>query len=151
MKKKTGRPPIFKSPEELEKKIEDYFKNCPDKRLVFIGTKEDRHQIEVITPTISGLVLYCGFVDRMSFYDYEKKPQFSNIIKKARSMIEREYEKDLKAGLGTGAIFALKQFGWIDEQKISGAKAVYINYVGSNKRNNNSAIRLRPVQQTTPS
>lgn len=64
--------------------------------------------------TITGLVLHCGFASRQSFYAYEKKPEFSYIIKRARTLIEKEYELCLRRGLGAGAIFALKNFGWTD-------------------------------------
>ena len=58
-----------------------------------------------------------GFCDRQSFHDYAKKPEFSFAVKKAKTMIEKVYEILLQDGLGAGAIFALKNFGWKDSQE----------------------------------
>ena len=58
--------------------------------------------------------MHLGFCDRQSFYEYEKKPEFTYTIKKARFFIEQHYEELLQTGNVTGAIFALKNFGWVD-------------------------------------
>lgn len=64
-------------------------------------------------------MLFLGFCDRHSFYQYETdKPEFTNTIKKARCFIEKHYEELLQNGNTTGAIFALKNFGWKDKQEI---------------------------------
>jgi hypothetical protein len=76
------------------------------------------HVVEIPVITISGLVLYLGFCDRQSFYDYEKKPDFSCTIKRARTFIEMEYEHLLRTQSSTGAIFALKNFGWVDKSEL---------------------------------
>lgn len=72
--------------------------------------------------TITDLCLYLGFADRYSFYDYESMPAFSHTIKRCRTFIEREYEEQLRFGNPTGAIFALKNFGWRDktEHEVTG-------------------------------
>jgi len=107
-----GRTPFYKTAKELQKKIEKYFKDPPYKRDVFNKDGEVIAKVPVLT--ITGLVLYLGFCDRHSFYDLEKQEKFSHTIKKARSFIEQEYEVLLQKGLGAGAIFALKNFGWKD-------------------------------------
>jgi hypothetical protein len=116
---KGGAPPKFKTAKELQAKIDKYFKNCPDKKKIV--TKAGK-VIEVPIPTICGLCLYCGFESRQSFYDYEKRPAFSYTIKRARLFIEKEYEQMLQGQNCTGAIFALKNLGWIDKtsQEITG-------------------------------
>ena len=68
--------------------------------------------------TITGLVIYLGFCDRAAFYDYGKKEKFCHTIKKARTFIEQEYEECLKSNNCTGAIFALKNFGWTDRREL---------------------------------
>lgn len=108
-----GRPPIFESVEDLEKKIEEYFKNCQPKSDGF-GTLLDLGE----TASITGLALYLGFESRQSFYDYEKKDDFSYTIKRARLRIECFYERRLTGTAPTGAIFALKNLGWSDKQEI---------------------------------
>ena len=101
---------MYETPELLQEKIDDYFKNGVAKKIV--------KDVEVPVPTITGLVLHCGFADRISFYEYEKKPGFTNTIKKARTFIEKTYEELLHTGNVTGAIFALKNFGWKDRTEI---------------------------------
>lgn len=68
--------------------------------------------------TITGLSLFLGFCDKSSFYDYKKRPMFSHSIKRATSLIERSYEMGLSGKTPTGAIFALKNFGWKDKQEV---------------------------------
>jgi hypothetical protein len=109
-----GRPPIYTTPEELQEKIDDYFKNGVESKPIVVGKGDGKTVIDIPVPTITGLCLYCGFESRQSFYDYEKREQFSYIIKKARLFVEKHYEELLQVGNTTGAIFALKNMGWID-------------------------------------
>ena len=89
----AGRPPVFKSAKDMQEKIEEYFKDEP-------------------ILTMTGLALHLGFASRQSMYDYEKNDKYSYTIKRAKSLIELSYEKDIKMGEGTaGHIFALKNFG----------------------------------------
>ena len=110
-----GRPLIFKTPEELEEKIKEYFDG--GYRTKKIATK-DGGEIEIPCITLTDLCLFLGFADKCSFYDYEKRDGFSHSIKRARSFIEREYEEMLRFGNPAGAIFALKNFGWKDKQEV---------------------------------
>ena len=109
-----GHPPIYKTPQALQAKIDEYFQGGYRKTKIKIGDE----LVEVPDITISDLVIFLGFCDRRSFYDYENREGFSYTIKKARSFIEREYESLLRHHNCTGAIFALKNFGWIDNQHI---------------------------------
>jgi len=112
----VGRPPKYNTPEELQTKIDEYFDNgCT---VEDVHLKNSDTVLQVKRPTISGLVLYAGFCDRQSFYAYEKKEAFSYTIKRARDRIAQHYEELLQKGLGAGAIFALKNFGWIDKVDI---------------------------------
>lgn len=113
-KNDVGRPAIFKSAEQLQKKIDEYFAGGYRKKKI----KSNDIETEVPDITISDLVLFLGFSDRHSFYDCEKKKEFSHIIKRARTFIEREYESCLKGNNVAGAIFALKNFGWTDRTEI---------------------------------
>lgn len=111
----VGRPPFYKTPEELQEKIDLYFKNLPMATKYFAMGQE----IQVPCPTITGLTLFLGFCDRQSFYAYEEnKPEFSYTLKKARTFIEKHYEEMLQNGNTTGAIFALKNFNWKDKQEV---------------------------------
>ena len=106
MSKKFGRPVKYQSSELLEKKISEYFEN----------TKED----EI---TISGLCLYLK-INKDTFYEYAKKPEFKEIISMARLMVEHSYELSLRKNGRTGDIFALKNFGWKDKQEEDGDSKV---------------------------
>jgi len=113
------KPPKYNSPEKLQSKIEEYFESGYRKIKRVVGTKKEGfHEVEVPDITISDLVIFLGFADRRSFYDYEKKPAFAHTIKRARTFIEREYETLLKLGNPAGPIFALKNFGWTDKTEI---------------------------------
>ena len=106
---------MYSTAEELQEKIDEYFAGGyrTIKRIV-----NDR-VIELPDITISDLVIFLGFCDRQSFYEYEQKPEFAYTIKRSRSFIEREYESLLRLGNCTGAIFALKNFGWKDKTEFS--------------------------------
>ena len=119
----------FKTPKELQSRIDEYFKGGYRTRKV---VDKEGHTVEVPCITITDLVLYLGFCDRQSFYDYEKKIKFACTIKRARTFIEREYESYLLHNNCTGAIFALKNFGWKDRQEID---------TGENLTNILSALR----------
>lgn len=114
-KHKGGRPPFFKNSEELQKKIDEYIENCPEK---FTILEDDGTELVVPRYTISGLAYFLGFTSRQSFYDYEKVDEFSYTIKRARFFIEKEYEKQLQNKSCAGIIFALKNLGWQDKQEI---------------------------------
>jgi hypothetical protein len=109
---KVGRK-LLHTPDSLQKAIQAYFDN-PPKRTQAIGGEN----IEVPFISITGLVLSCGFSDRQSFYDYQNKPEFSCIIKRARCLVENEYEYMLQKANPTGAIFALKNMNWKDTQVV---------------------------------
>lgn len=114
-----GRPPKYETPEEMQEAISGYFRGGMNKRKIVVGKGDDRRVEEIPIPTITGLVLYLGFADRHSFYDYEDKPEFSHTIKRARTFIELEYEEILQTTGNTGAIFALKNFGWQDRSELA--------------------------------
>jgi len=98
-KSKEGRPPKYESPEQLQKKIQEYVDENKSTGL-----------------TITGLCLHLGFESRQSFYDLQKRDEFSYTIKKGRLFIENAYELKLHDKFSTGAIFALKNLGWTDQQ-----------------------------------
>ena len=120
----AGRPPKYKNPKELQIKIDEYFsKGCT---IDTVWIKGCETPLQVKRPTITGLVLYVGFNNRASFYDYEIIPEFTNTIKRARAKIEQHYEELLQKGLGAGAIFALKNFGWIDTPLIDQSSHLHL-------------------------
>ena len=130
-----GRTAWFKTPKELQNKIDEYFNNCPDKKKVI----SDGMEFELPVFTICGLALYLGFSTRKSFYDYSHKIEFVNIIKKAQLRIEQCYETNLHFSNPTGSIFALKNMGWKDNMEFSGIpQGVNINV---NSRENSMKLQ----------
>lgn len=99
------RPLKYKTVEELEAAIKEYFNS---------------RQLQVVPPTVAGLALWLGFEDRQSIYDYKDRPAFSCTIKKAIMRIEEFAETQLLLGEGssTGAIFWLKNHGWKDKTEV---------------------------------
>lgn len=135
-KKAVGRPPIYQTPAELQANIEKYFKNGVRYRTVIVGPPNNRSETTIKVPTICDLCLYLGFESRQSFYAYENKPDFSYTIKKARLMIEREYEEQLQTGTPTGAIFALKNFDWKDKTEVEHSGEVKLTEKDKDARRN---------------
>jgi hypothetical protein len=130
-KSENGRPPKYKSTEVelMDAKIKEYFQNCPDLRKEYIKVGDSLESIEIPTPTVAGLALYLGFVNRQSMYDYENKEGFSCILKKARTRLENIHEQRLFLQNCTGSLFWLKNHaGYKDkvEQEITGSVPVSI-------------------------
>ena len=124
-----GRPPKYQTPVELQVKIEKYFKDGVRFKTIIVGPANNRTESIIKVPTICGLCLYLGFESRQSFYDYEKKDGFAYTVKKARMMIEREYEEQLQTGTPTGAIFALKNFDWKDTPLIDQSQHTHTTFI----------------------
>jgi hypothetical protein len=99
----SGRPPTFETVEAFAVKASEYFTNTDQSKWA-----------------ITGLALHLGFCDRQSLYDYQKKEEFTGIVKYCRTMVEMGYEMKLSGASVTGAIFALKNMGWADRQEVSG-------------------------------
>lgn len=117
MSEPVGRPLIFKTLEELQIKIDDYFANC-DNRIITIHNKEgeDIGLTKAEPYTMSGLALSLG-IARQTLIDYENRDEFLDAIKKARQKVEQDVERRLmETNNQTGAIFNLKNnFGWRDK------------------------------------
>ena len=135
----SGRLPKYKTPKEMQSKIDEYFAiKCADE-VVMIGDKEI---IKYNPPTISGLALFLDFMDRCSLYDYinrekEYSPDeqiFTHTIKKAIARIEEYAEKQLHVGNSTGAIFWLKNRGWKDKTEVDSNNNHNIVVMGSVKK-----------------
>jgi len=127
----SGRPPKYNNAEELQKAIQSYFDNPPTKQVV-IGKGESQQIVDLPVLTITGLAYHLGFESRQSFYDYEIDSEFSYTIKRARLFIEHDYEKQLQVGNTTGAIFALKNFGWTDKQEVEHSGGVHVRSITIN-------------------
>lgn len=105
---RKGKPKKYETPELLEEAIAGYLAVC----------KAEERPV-----TFTGMALHLGFSDRASLYRYEKDPAYSDVVKRARALVERAYEERLWSNRGqvAGAIFALKNYGWSDRMEVTGA------------------------------
>lgn len=105
---KMGRPLKYKSVEDLDDAIKEYFDKNPAK------------------PTICGLALDLGFMDRQSLRDYSEREDFSCSIKRAISRIESMHEENLYSNGAAGSIFWLKNRDWKDKQEHEGNMSIHV-------------------------
>ena len=94
----SGRPLKY-TVEQAEALINEYFADTP---------RQDQ--------TVTGLALLFG--SKQLLNDYEAREEYSEMIRNAKLRIENIYEQALRSQYTTGAIFALKNFGWRDTQAI---------------------------------
>ena len=121
--KRIGRPPVFESKEELEKKIEEFFKSCEGSVLEDETGKPvfDKYgnviKVDERPETVTGLALALGFKSRQSLIDYQGKAEFSDTITRAKLRCEKYAEERLYDRDGNGgARFSLQvNFGWKDK------------------------------------
>lgn len=112
------RPLTFKTPEEMQDVINEYFDYC-DNRIKTIWDDDKQKEIAVTNPapyTMHGLARALK-IDRRTLIDYTELDKFLPTIKAARERIAEDVETRLMDGRAqTGAIFNLKNnFGWKDE------------------------------------
>lgn len=123
----AGRPPKYKSKEEIQEKIDAYFKDCEGKVVKDengrpILNKYDEPVIIGNRPmTITGLALALGFSSRQSLLNYKGKKEFLDTITRAYARVEQYTEERLfdKDG-AAGAKFSLANNfeGWKEKQQI---------------------------------
>ena len=114
-KRYVGRPPKFRTKEEIQEKIDAYFRECEGEVLL------DDHGNPVYAPklglvyikqpkppTVTGLALALGFASRQSLMEYQGKKEFADTITCAKSRIEAYAEARLFDRDGVnGAKFSL--------------------------------------------
>ncbi|HAT4117495.1 TPA: hypothetical protein I9Z52_002915 [Clostridium perfringens] len=115
---KGGRPLKFKSPEELQAKIDAYYE----------WAKENKKHI-----TITGLAWFLD-TNRQTLIRYEEddsellksvsedvRQAFRDTVKRAKARIEMEYEESLyNKNSAVGAIFTLKNnYNYVDKQEVA--------------------------------
>ena len=101
----AGRPRTIKSPREMLRKGYAYFEKC----------RENEEPI-----LVTGLVLALGLSCRDTLIEYGKRPEFADTVKALKTICEGYAETRLYGSNPTGAIFALKNFGWTDKTTVAG-------------------------------
>ena len=96
---KVGHPRTYKSPEQMQVAIDEYFAECDAKGKPYL---------------ISGLCLVLGFEDRRSLFDYAGySREFSHIITRARQKVQAYAEAKCYEKHSQGAQFILNAgFNW---------------------------------------
>lgn len=125
-----GRPPYYNSVEEMQEKIDAYFKECDGKILLDEDGNPIRNKYgKVIRDdrkpyTITGLALALGFTTRQALLNYEGKEEFVDTVRRAKARVERYAEERLYDKDGSnGAKFSLANNfkGWSEKQQIEGS------------------------------
>lgn len=121
-----GRPPMFKTVDEMQEKIDDYFDSCEGTALL---DKDDnpvfnKWGMPVIINqkplTVTGLALYLGFNGRQSLLNYQFKQEFVDAILRAKARVEeynecRLYDKD---GCNGAKFSLVNNFGWENKKEV---------------------------------
>ena len=94
--------PFKYTPEQLEKKIDEYFQK----------KEREGREDKLVFCSIRDLANYLK-IDLQTFYNYDSRPGYSDITKRARERIIAVWEQQLfyPGRNTTGAIFYLKNFG----------------------------------------
>lgn len=124
---KVGRPPFYKTKEEMQEKIDAYFKMCEGRPLTDPDGNAitDKNGYPIIVDahplTITGLALALGFNSRQALLNYQAKKEFHDTITRAKARVEQYAEERLfdKDG-ANGAKFSLANNfeGWKEKQQI---------------------------------
>lgn len=128
----AGRPRKFKTIEELQNALENYFNSCyqefveRDKNgnpLYDENGKLMKYMVQTEPFTVTGLALALD-TTRETLMDIQKlksnyTQEYSDAITRAKLRCENYAEKQLfLAKSANGPQFALKNFGWVDRQEI---------------------------------
>lgn len=113
--KYVGRPPKFRTKEEIQEKIDAYFHECEGEFLLDENGNPMCSQKNGLIykkppkpPTVTGLALALGFASRQSLMEYQCKKEFADTIIRAKSRIEEYAEARLFDRDGVnGAKFSL--------------------------------------------
>lgn len=126
MGKTVGKPPKYKSVDEMEKKIEEYFEKCKgypltdDNGKVILSKFGQPIWVDVHPPTVTGLALALGFTSRQALLNYQAKPKFVDTITRAKARVEQYTEERLFDRDGSnGAQFSLRNNfkGWKEDEQ----------------------------------
>jgi len=108
-KKVLGRPPVYASPNDMVRMIDQYIaKGCRTKR-VPIGKRPNLTYIEMKVMTYSGMALYLGFSSIKQMINFAaRNADYADPIAYAKTIITRYYEEKMQEGVSpTAMIFMI--------------------------------------------
>lgn len=118
-----ARPLKYKTVDELEAAIEEYFKACEGEPLLDAAGQPVLIRgcpimLGVKPPTVTGLALALGLSGRQALLNYQGRKGFMDAITRAKARCEEYAEGRLYDRDGThGAQFSLRcNFGWSDRE-----------------------------------
>jgi len=111
---KGGRPLKFKTPEELQKCIDQYFAECDEKGKPY---------------TVCGMA-YALNCSRQTLLNYSEKGAFLDTVTRAKLKIQAYAEEHLFIVKNSNGVqFSLKNnFGWRDKQELEHTGAVHLHF-----------------------
>ena len=100
-KRKPGRPRIWPTPEPMAAAINQYFLKCEQGKIRKWINKRGEYQEAIlpIIPELTGLALHLGFASYASFWEYTKYPEYSDVLARAKSVMEHELLQNALLGL----------------------------------------------------
>ena len=107
-----GRKRIIESPKDFDRRAQKYFDQC----------RENNEPV-----LLTGLIYALGLSSRESLDEYGRRAEFSDSVKRAKLLVEMAYENRLGLSSPTGAIFALKNFGWKDKAELEHSGSLTVN------------------------
>ena len=143
----AGRPAKYKTAEEMQVKIDEYFNSCfedayivKDGKVIMLKDAKGNPIKRQFKPfTVTGLANALE-MDRKALITYAEEEEFSNTIKKAKNRCEQYAEERLFDRDGNrGAIFSLSNNfkSWNDKQQIEMTKEPTLNI----NINNNDSLK----------
>lgn len=121
-KRERGKPLLFDHPEELLELAIAYFRWNEENPNIEVETKVVQGQEYTLkTPkmramSIERMCLHMG-IERKTFYNYEKKPEFTEVCNAIRDAIRSQKFEGASAGLLSHAVI-IRDLGLIDKQEL---------------------------------
>lgn len=123
--RQTGKRAKYGTPQEMQKKIDEYFSKYENPLPLTDGKgnvlldKTGKPIYKEDIPTSSGLAYHLGFNSRCSLHDYAEKPTFTEVMKRAKLRLQTYWEPYLNSKNSNGVryLFANLNDGWKEPEE----------------------------------